>query len=216
MRLTAIAAAIALATIAHGQTICLPVDGKPALIGPMPVAYGRYSNPRFEHLQPDGWRLYAPNGTANIRSYYWQDTGTVCTQIVTEVWTPAELAQQAADAAQAASNAAAQAASNAAAEAIAPRDVLLGKAMLRTYPDGAVELLSGPLILPGTTNGAYEVWVDAATGLVFADLDHASPRKSKAEKDAQKTARKAKIAAVKAATNDKDKLAALLVLMGLK
>jgi hypothetical protein len=215
MRLT-IATLFALATIAHGQTICLPVAGQPTRIGPIPQTYGRYSNPRIEHMQPDGWRLYCPSGTEHIKTAHWADTGTACTQVVDAVWTPAELAQQAADAAQAASNAAAQTASNAAAEAIAPRDVQLGKAMLRTYPGGAVELLSGPLILTGTTNGAYEVWVDSDTGLVFADLDHASPRKTKAEKDAQKAARKAKIAAVKAATNDKDKLAALLVLMGLK
>jgi len=119
------------------------------------------------------------------------------------------LDQQAADAATA------QAAAEAT-EAIAPRDVELGKATLRTYPDGSVELLSGPLILPGTSNGAFEVWVDSETGLVLAALDHASPRKSKAEKDAAKAEKRAKIAAVKAAKNDAQKLAALLDLLGLK
>jgi hypothetical protein len=117
----------------------------------------------------------------------------------------AEEAQRQADAAAAAE-----------AEALAPRDVELGKATLRTYPDGSVELLSGPLILPGTTNGAYEVWIDADTGLVLTVLDHASPRKSKAEKDAAKADKKAKIAAVKAAQTDKAKLVALLDLLGLK
>jgi hypothetical protein len=97
-----------------------------------------------------------------------------------------------------------------------PVDVQIGKTVLRTWPDGAVELVSGPLIVPGTTNGAYEVWVDSQTGMLFADLDHASPRRTKAEKDAAKEARKAKIAAVKAAGTDKAKLDALLNLFGLK
>ena len=97
-----------LATItASAQTICLPVDGQPTRIGPLPASYGRYSNPKIEHMTADGWRLYCPNWTPNIRSYYWQDTGTVCTQIVTEVWSAAELAQQAADAAAAQAKAAA-------------------------------------------------------------------------------------------------------------
>ena len=103
-----------------------------------------------------------------------------------------------------------------AAEALAPQDVELGKATLRTYPDGSVELLSGPLILPGTSTGAYEVWVDSTTGLVLTTLDHASPRKSKAEKDAATAAKAAKIAAVKAAESDKAKLDALIDLLGLK
>jgi len=72
------------------------------------------------------------------------------------------------------------------------------------------------LLLPGSASGVYEVWVDAGTGLVLADLDHASPRKTKEEKAAQKAARKAKIAAVKAANTDKAKLDALLDLLGLK
>ena len=124
----------------------------------------------------------------------------------------AEAAQRAEDAAVAA----AQREAAQAAEAIAPRDVELGKATLRTYPDGSVELLSGPLILPGTTTGAYEVWVDSSTGLVLTTLDHASPRKSKSEKDAAKAEKRAKVAAVKAANSDKAKLDALLDLLGLK
>jgi hypothetical protein len=97
----------------------------------------------------------------------------------------------------------------------APQDVTVGKAKLRTYADGSVELVSGPIILPGSTNGAYEVWVDSETGLVLSVLDHASPRKTQAEKDADKAKKRQQIAAVKAATTDKDKLAALLVLLGL-
>jgi hypothetical protein len=128
----------------------------------------------------------------------------------------AEEAQRAEDAAAAAAVAAAQREAEAAADALAPRDVQIGKATLRTYPDGSVELLSGPLILPGTASGAYELWVDSATGLVLTTLDHASPRKSKAEKDAAKAAKTAKVAAVKAAGNDKAKLDALLDLLGLK
>jgi hypothetical protein len=50
-------------------------------------------------MQPDGWRLYCPNATANIKASDWADNGTIFTQVVTAVWTPAELAQQAADAA---------------------------------------------------------------------------------------------------------------------
>ena len=125
-------------------------------------------------------------------------------------------AQRAEDAAAAAAGAAAQREADAAAEALAPRDVDLGKATLRTHPDGSVEFLSGPLILPGTSTGAYEVWVDSTTGLVLTTLDHASPRKSKAEKDAAKAEKLAKVAAVKAAGSDKAKLDALLDLLGLK
>jgi hypothetical protein len=74
----------------------------------------------------------------------------------------------------------------------------------------------GPLIIPGETNGAFEVWVDSETGLVLSVLDHASPKKTKAEKDAAKKAKQDQIKAVKAATNDRDRLAALLLLLGLK
>lgn len=97
----------------------------------------------------------------------------------------------------------------------APQDVTIGKAKLRTYADGSVELVSGLIIIPGTTNGAYEVWVDSDTGLVLSVLDHASPRKTQVQKDADKAKKRQQIAAVKAATTDKDKLAALLVLLGL-
>jgi hypothetical protein len=189
--------------------ICRFVNDHPADIQPMPAAMGNLSNPRLEDILSYGWREYVPSATPNICTSHWENDGRAVRQVVDSVWTEAELAQQAADAA------AAQAAAEAA-EAIAPRDVALGKAVLRTRADGSVELLSGPLIVPGTTNGAYEVWVDAETGLVLTVLDHASPRKSKAEKDAAKADKKAKIAAVKAAQTDKAKLDALLDLLGLK
>ena len=108
-----------------------------------------------------------------------------------------------------------QADAKAAQVAAEPQDVTVGKVRLRTHADGAVELIDGPLILPGSASGAYEVWVDAETGLVLSVLDHASPRKSKAEKDAAKQAKRDQIKAVKAAQTDKDKLAALLKLLGL-
>ena len=98
----------------------------------------------------------------------------------------------------------------------APMDVSVGFGMIRTYADGSIEMASGPIIVPGTTNGAYEIWVDSETGLVLTTLDHASPRKSKAEKDAAKSAKLAKVAAVKAAQSDKEKLDALYDLLGLK
>lgn len=107
------------------------------------------------------------------------------------------------------------AASNAAAAALEPEVVRIGKADVVTYADGSVEI-AGAWLVRGLSNGVFEVWVDADTGMVFADLDHASPRKSKAEKDAAKAARKQKIATVKAAKTDGAKLAALLDLWGLK
>ena len=97
-----------------------------------------------------------------------------------------------------------------------PQDVALGKAVLRTHADGSVELISGPLVIGGTTNGAYELWVDSDTGLVLSTLDHASPRKSKAEKDADKKAKKDKLAAIKAEPNTNKKLEMLLEVLNLK
>jgi hypothetical protein len=107
------------------------------------------------------------------------------------------------------------AASNAAAVALEPEVVRIGKADVVTYADGSVEI-AGAWLVRGLSNGVFEVWVDADTGMVFADLDHASPRKSKVEKDAAKAAKRAKIAAVKTAKTDGAKLAALLDLWGLK
>ena len=189
------------------------IDGKEVERKTLPCGLSQGSVSMPGRLTADmlaaGWRdVVLVAGQANVKASTWADTGSQWVESVTR-YTAEELAQRAADAAEA------QAAAEAA-EAIAPRDVALGKATLRTYPDGSVELLSGPLILPGTTNGAYEVWVDAETGLVLTTLDHASPRKSKADKDAAKAARKAKIAAVKAAKNDAQKLDALLDLLGLK
>jgi hypothetical protein len=157
-----------------------------------------------------GWRYFIPTERNQYtKATEWTDNGTDLIESVTETWTDEDLAAQ--ETQRQAEAAAAQAA-----EALAPRDVELGKATLRTYPDGSVELLSGPLILPGTATGAYEVWVDSTTGLVLTTLDHASPRKSKSEKDAAKAEKLAKVAAVKAANSDKAKLDALLDLLGLK
>ena len=116
------------------------------------------------------------------------------------------LPQAAVDAAQAALDS----------EAPQTQDIQLGKAVLRTYADGTVELISGPLVIVGTTNGAYELWVDSETGIVLSTLDHASPRKSKAEKDADKKAKKDKLAAIKAEPNINRKLEMLLEVLNLK
>lgn len=96
------------------------------------------------------------------------------------------------------------------------QDVTIGKAVVRTYADGGIEVLSGPLILPGTTNGAFEVLVISDGGVVLGILDHASPRKTKAEKDAAKAAKLQTVKAIKAATTDKEKFDLLLALFGLK
>ncbi len=194
--------------------ICKPNDGQSPTIKRdinAPGLIPRKSNPTLSEAIADGWRELVPLASvpANVRTVAWVDDGARYTETVTEVWTAEELTAQ--EAQRQAEEAAAEAA-----EALAPRDVELGKATLRTYPDGSVELLSGPLILPGTATGAYEVWVDSTTGLVLTTLDHASPRKSKAEKGAAKAAKTAKIAAVKAAGSDKAKLDALLDLLGLK
>jgi hypothetical protein len=185
--------------------ICRFVNDHPADIQPMPSAMGRWSNPRLDDILAYGWREYVPSTTPNIRTSHWENDGRAVRQVVDSVWTEEELEQQAAIR---------QADEDAA--AAAPADIQLGKATLRTHADGSVELLSGPLVLPGTSNGAYEIFVDSETGLVLSTLDHASPRKSKAEKDAAKAERKAKIALVKAAKNDSKKLDALLDLLGLK
>lgn len=153
----------------------------------------------------DGWRYVvpAPHGERYMRSD-WADTGTEYRETAVDF-----------DAAQWAAIVAAREA-KVAADAAAPADIQLGKATLRTHADGSVEILSGTLILPGTSNGAYEIFVDSETGLVLTTLDHAGPRKSREEKDAAKAERKAKIALVKAAKNDSKKLDALLDLLGLK
>ena len=91
----------------------------------------------------------------------------------------------------------------------------VGQATVKTYADGTMEIV-GALLIPGASNRVYEVTIDGDTGLMFGELDHASPRKSKAEKDAAKAARKAKIAAVKKATSRNEKVDALLDLLGLK
>jgi hypothetical protein len=194
--------------------ICKPNDGKAPESNRdinEPGVIPRKSNPTLSEAIAEGWREYVPLAStpANTRTVAWVDDGARYTETVTEIWTAEELAAQ--ETQRQAESAAAQAA-----EALASRDVELGKATLRTYPDGSVELLSGPLILPGTATGAYEVWVDSSTGLVLTTLDHASPRKSKAKKDAAKAEKTAKIAAVKAASGDKAKLDALLDLLGLK
>jgi hypothetical protein len=194
--------------------ICKPHDGQAPTIKRdlnEPGLIPRKSNPTLAEAIAEGWREYVPLAStpANVRTVAWVDDGARYTETVTEVWTEAELTAQEAQRQ-------AEAAAAEAAEALASRDVELGKATLRTYPDGSVELLSGPLILPGTATGAYEVWVDSTTGLVLTTLDHASPRKSKAEKDAAKAEKVAKIAAVKEAGSDKAKLDALLDLLGLK
>lgn len=194
------------------MNICKPINGIPTDIRPMFETWGRTQT--YGHMLPEilfeGWRWHVPlPSDPHTKSSEWNDDGTYFIERATALWTDEELAQQAADAA------AVQAAAEAA-EAIAPRDVQLGKSNLRTYPDGSVELLSGPLIVPGTESGAFEIWVDSDTGLVLTTLDHASPRKTKAEKDAAKAATKAKIQSVKTATTDKDKLAALLDLFNLK
>jgi hypothetical protein len=191
--------------------ICKPVNGIATEIRPLPAVYGNVSlfGNLTDKLKADGWRWHVPLAfDVHTRTTEWTDDGTSFTERATALWTDAELDQQAADAA------AAQAAAEAA-EAIAPRDVQLGKATLRTYPDGSLELVSGPLVLPGTESGAFELWVDSDTGLVLTALDHASPRKTNAEKDAAKADKKAKIAAVKAASTDKQKLEALLDLFNL-
>jgi hypothetical protein len=194
--------------------ICKPNDGQAPTIKRdinEPGLIPRKSNPTLSEAIADGWRELVPLAStpANARTVAWVDDGARYTETMTEIWTDEELAAQEAQRQ-------AEAAAAAAAEALASRDVELGKATLRTYPDGSVELLSGPLILPGTATGAYEVWVDSGTGLVLTTLDHASPRKSKSEKDAAKAEKVAKVAAVKAANSDKAKLDALLDLLGLK
>jgi hypothetical protein len=196
--------------------ICKLIDGKPTDIQPIPQSIPGVSNPMLSDMISRGWLIHAPSDTPHIKASHWERQGDACVQVVNAVYSRDDLGAQATKAAE--DEAAQQAAEDVerAAEALEPRDVQLGKATLRTHPDGSVELLSGPLILPGTATGAYEVWVDGDTGLVLTTLDHASPRKSKAEKDAAKAAKLAKVAAVKAASSDKDKLAALLDLLGLK
>jgi hypothetical protein len=196
--------------------ICKLIDGQPTDIGPIPESIPGVSNPRLSDMISRGWFIHAPSATPHIKASHWEAQGHACVQVVDAVWSELELAAQAAQAAEDAAARRAEDEAERAAEALEPRDVELGKAILRTYPDGSVELLSGPLILPGTSTGAYEVWVDSGTGLVLTTLDHASPRKSKAEKHAAKAAKVAKVAAVKAANSDKAKLDALLDLLGLK
>jgi hypothetical protein len=190
--------------ICHANGSNAPTD-----VQEMPGSLRNISNATIADFVNDGWLVYEPSALPNIKSSTWRDDGWAYRQIDVVQWTAEELAAQEAQRQ-------AEAAAAAAAEALAPRDVELGKATLRTYPDGSVELLSGPLILPGTATGAYEVWVDSTTGLVLTTLDHASPRKSKAEKDAAKAEKRSKVAAVKAAGSDKAKLDALLDLLGLK
>ena len=145
--MTTLPAFLALATLAitaSAQTICLPVAGQPTQIGPIPASYGRYSNPKLEHMAADGWRLYAPNATANIKSSHWQDTGTVFTQVVDAVWTPAELAaaqaKAAADQAKAQVEAQAQFAADEDARVMALPSVAALKARLATNEAAVVKL----------------------------------------------------------------------------
>jgi hypothetical protein len=102
--------------------------------------------------------------------------------------------------------------------------VRLDKTYLRSNDDGSLELMSGPFIIQGTsmiitnstTNVVFskgqELWVDNDTGLVLSTLDHASPKKTKAEKDSAKKIQYDKIKAFKNATTDKQKLDALVEL----
>ena len=159
-----------------------------------------------------GWRLWDGQGPAIAAGHERLGTGTFrqhptqpnrCVQEFVDTLIADRLAAEAV------------AASNAAVAALEPEVVRIGKADVVTYADGSVEI-AGAWLVRGVSNGVWEVWVDAETGMVFGDLDHASPRKTKAEKDAAKAARKQKIAAVKAAKSDGAKLAALLDLWGLK
>jgi hypothetical protein len=77
------------------------------------------------------------------------------------------------------------------------------------FPSGAE--YQGPLIVPGEASGAFEIWVDTETGIVLS-----VPKGTKAQKDAAKKVKQDQIKAVKAAKNDADKLAALLLLLGMK
>lgn len=106
--------------------------------------------------------------------------------------------------------------------------IRLYKSYLRSSADGSLELTSGPMILRGTsfvvTNGTtnvvfekgQEIMVDNETGLVIGILDHASPKKTKTEKDKSKKTFYDKVKAAKAASTDKQKLEALYDLFNLK
>jgi hypothetical protein len=200
-------AILCLALSTHAEEVVRIASGTVVERATIPCGIGPYSVGATlpGELIAQGWRYYRPNNTANVKTQHWQDTGIVWTQVIDAVWSQTELDAQAAIAA-----------SNAAVEALLPQDVTLGKATLRTYPDGSVELVSGPLLIAGTTNGVYEITIDPTTGLVFGELDHASPRKSKAEREAAKADRRARIQAARAATTDKQKIAAIYDLLGLK
>lgn len=75
-----------------------------------------------------------------------------------------------------------------------PQDVTLGKAIVRTHPDGSIEIVR-PIIMAASTNGspAYGLIV-TPEGDLATYLDHASPRPSPEETQrriAEAVARKA-------------------------
>jgi hypothetical protein len=81
--------------------ICKLKDGQPVDKRELPDSHNGVSlGGRIEPMLADGWRLYWPDPTADIKTSHWEDTGIGCRQIVDSLWTAEERAQQAADAAE--------------------------------------------------------------------------------------------------------------------
>ena len=132
MKATAIAAALAIATLAHGADyVARIVDGKEVDRRAIPCGVGEASILAPGRLTAanlaEGWRDVVPAKTENIKASHWETTATQRKQVVDAVYNAAELAAQAQAAADAkaaadAANAAAQAKAAAISAAVAAID----------------------------------------------------------------------------------------------